>query len=60
MRESLDGPGFDARVMAEEGGRILVVSDHNSLTDNYINDLDNLTLAQNIVEWAAGEGWNSR
>ena len=50
---------FEPSTGFEEGGRILVVSDHNSLTDNYINDLDNLTLAQNIVEWADGECGNA-
>jgi len=41
-----------------QGGRILVFSDHNALTDGFIGDLDNLALAQNIVEWASGECGN--
>jgi len=42
--------GFDV------GGRILVLADHNTLTDNYIGELDNLVLAENIVAWAADMG----
>lgn len=42
-----------------EGGRILVLGDHNVLTDNYIAELDNLILAQNIIEWAGGECGNT-
>ena len=35
------------------GGRILVVSDHNAFTNNYIGDLSNTPLAENIIAWAA-------
>jgi cysteine-rich repeat protein len=45
--------GFDV------GGRMLVVADHNALTDGLLDDLGNQQLAQNIVEWAAGECGNS-
>jgi len=46
--------GFDA------GGRILVVADHNALTDGLLEgDLGNQQLAQNIVTWAAGECGNT-
>ena len=45
--------GFDA------GGRILVAGDHNMLTDNFIGESSNATLAANMVRWAAGECGNS-
>lgn len=46
--------GFDV------GGRMLVVADHNALTDGLVeSDLGNEQLAQNIVEWAAGECGNT-
>jgi MYXO-CTERM domain-containing protein len=45
--------GFDA------GGRMLVVADHNALTDGLLDDLGNQQLAQNIVSWAAGECGNA-
>ncbi|MEM9454902.1 MAG: myxococcus cysteine-rich repeat containing protein [Myxococcota bacterium] len=41
------------------GGRMLVVADHNALTDLYIEELDNRVLAANIVAWAAGECGNT-
>ncbi len=48
---------FEPETGFADGGRILVVADHNALTDNFINDgsYDNDILAQNIVAWA-GEG----
>jgi MYXO-CTERM domain-containing protein len=45
--------GFDV------GGRMLVVADHNALTDGLLDDLGNQQLAQNIVAWAAGACGNS-
>ena len=42
--------GFDV------GGRILVVADHNTLTDAFIDMQDNRVLAENIVTWAADMG----
>lgn len=45
--------GFDV------GGRMLVVADHNVLTDGLLDDLGNQQLAQNIVMWAAGECGNT-
>lgn len=46
--------GFDA------GGRMLVVSDHNALTNGLMgSDLGNQRLAENIVAWAAGECGNT-
>jgi MYXO-CTERM domain-containing protein len=45
--------GFDV------GGRMLVVADHNVLTDGLLDDLGNQQLAQNIVMWAAGECGNA-
>jgi len=45
--------GFDA------GGRMLVVADHNALTDGLLDDLGNQQLAQNIVAWASGECGNT-
>lgn len=45
--------GFDV------GGRMLVVADHNALTDGLLDDLGNQQLAQNIVSWAAGECGNA-
>lgn len=42
-----------------EGGRVLIIADHNALTNNYIGNLDNTLLASNIVGWAAGECGNS-
>ena len=42
-----------------EGGRILVLADHNALTDGMLDSNGNQTLAQNIVEWAAGECGNT-
>jgi MYXO-CTERM domain-containing protein len=45
--------GFDA------GGRMLVVADHNALTDGLLDDLGNQHLAQNIVSWATGECGNA-
>lgn len=50
---------FEPSTGFAEGGRILVVSDHNAFTSTYINDLDNLALAQNIIEWADGECGNT-
>ena len=41
------------------GGRVLVLGDHNVLTDLFLDSADNLTLAQNVVAWAAGECGNS-
>ncbi len=35
-----------------QGGRILVVGDHNLFSDNYIANDDNLLLATNMVQWA--------
>jgi MYXO-CTERM domain-containing protein len=45
--------GFDV------GGRMLVVADHNALTNGLLGDLGNQQLAQNIVAWAAGECGNT-
>lgn len=45
--------GFDV------GGRMLVVADHNALTDGLLDDLGNQQLARNIVAWAAGECGNT-
>ncbi len=41
------------------GGRILVLADHNAITDNFFGDLDNELLANNIVAWAGGECGNT-
>lgn len=40
------GTGFPA------GGRILVFGDHNMFTNSYINNNDNVTLANNFALWA--------
>lgn len=46
--------GFDV------GGRMLVVADHNALTNGLLgSDLGNQRLAENIVAWAAGECGNT-
>ncbi len=41
-----------------DGGRILVIGDHNALTDGYLGDADNAVLAANLVVWAAGQCGN--
>jgi MYXO-CTERM domain-containing protein len=61
-----NGPGgtdpliavFEPATGFAAGGRLLVIGDHNMLTDNYIDFADNLRLAQNIAAWAAGECGN--
>lgn len=40
------------------GGRVLVLADHNVLTDAALASAGNETLARNIVGWAAGECGN--
>ncbi len=50
---------FEPATGFAEGGRVLVLGDHNMLTDLFLDSADNLTLAQNVVEWAAGECGNS-
>ncbi len=42
-----------------EGGRMLVLADHNALTDGGLANAGNQLLAQNIVAWAAGECGNT-
>lgn len=42
-----------------EGGRMLVLADHNALTDGLLINNGNQQLAQNIVAWAAGECGNT-
>lgn len=42
-----------------DGGRILVVGDHNALTDGFLGDEDNALLAANLVVWAAGQCGNA-
>ena len=37
-----------------DGGRMLVLGDHNIFDDNNIANADNQALAQNMVTWAAG------
>ncbi|MEX1366357.1 MAG: myxococcus cysteine-rich repeat containing protein [Nannocystaceae bacterium] len=49
---------FEPATGFAEGGRIVVLGDHNALTDNYIGDADNLVLGDNLVQWAAGECGN--
>ncbi len=35
------------------GGCVLVLGDHNIFTDNFINNVDNLTMATNMVGWVS-------
>lgn len=49
---------FEPATGFAEGGRILVVGDHNAFTNTYIGEQANQPLAVNIVEWAAGECGN--
>ncbi|MBD3369592.1 hypothetical protein GF402_04425 [Candidatus Fermentibacteria bacterium] len=54
-----NGSGSDFMIVMEEGtgftegGRILVLGDHNILTNTYIGSSDNTVLANNIAAWAA-------
>lgn len=54
-----NGSGSDFMIVMEEGtgftegGRILVLGDHNMLTNNYIASSDNTVLTNNIAAWAA-------
>ncbi len=42
-----------------EGGRVVVLGDHNLFTDTFIADADNTALAANVVAWANGECGNT-
>lgn len=50
---------FEPTTGFAEGGRILLLSDHNTLTDPFMAMADNTAFAENIVEWAAGECGNT-
>ncbi len=41
-----------------EGGRMLIVADHNALTNNFLALDDNTALAENIVGWASARCGN--
>ncbi|MDP6719931.1 MAG: S8 family serine peptidase, partial [Pirellulaceae bacterium] len=57
-----NGFGQDFMVVLEpatgftEGGRLLVLGDHNLFTDSHISLADNHLLAENIVSWASTSG----
>jgi len=50
---------FEPATGFDDGGRVLIVADHNALSNTYIGELDNEVLAANIIGWAAGECGNS-